>query len=173
MAGISLECVLMIAYAFMLGLIALMLDWAAGNAHRRSLGVSTSGFTYHPAHDRWSCPRVHHLFPVFSDSARGTVIYRAPASACNSCPSKAACTDSTRGREIEMTNLTEYGMKKFRRGVSLTLLVLASLILAVELCRAGGLYPRIILGIMLLLFGSVSLRRAEELMATQTTRSEN
>jgi hypothetical protein len=173
MAGESLECIVMVAYAFALGLIALLLERAAGHAHRRSLGVSTAGFTYHPDYDRWSCPRDQHLFPVFSDTAKGTVIYRAPASACNSCPSKAACTDSTGGREIEISNLTEYGMKKFHRGVSLTLLVLAGLILAVELCRAGGLFPRIILGIMLLLFGSLSLRRAEQLMAIQTTRSES
>ena len=166
MAAVSLECVLMIAYALALGLIALLLEWAAGHAHRRSVAVSTAGFTYHPDHDHWSCPRDQHLFPVFSDSAQGTVVYRAPASACNSCPSKPACTDSTSGREIETTSLTEHGMKKFRRGVSLTLLVLASLILAIELCRTSSLFPRMILGIMLLLFGGLILRKVEELVAT-------
>jgi hypothetical protein len=49
---------------------------------------------------------------VPSDSARRAVIYRASAAACNACPAKAACTDSSQGREIERSNLSEleYGM---------------------------------------------------------------
>jgi len=84
---------------------------------------------------------------VFSDTESGRVIYRAPAATCNTRPSKAACTDSNDDQEIKQSNLSEveYGMKRFHRAVSLTLLVLASLILAVELFRTGGLYPRILL----------------------------
>src|SRR5262250_2939575 len=104
MAGVPLECILMLAYALSLALIALVLEWVAGHAHRRSLRVSTAGFSYHPDRDIWRCPQDQHLFPVFSDSAKGIVIYRAPASACNSCRSKAACTDSNHGREITKTD---------------------------------------------------------------------
>ena len=168
MAGASLECILMLAYALSLGLIALLLEWVAGHAHRRSLRASTGGFTYHPDRDIWSCPRDQHLFPVFSDSVRGKVIYRASASACNTCPSKAACTDSSNGREIER-NLSdvEYGMKRFHRGISLTLLVLASLILIVELFRAGGVYPRLVLAMALLAFCAFIRRLIEQLVATR------
>jgi hypothetical protein len=152
MAGLPLECILMSAYALSLTLIALFLEWVAGHAHRRSLRVSTTGFTYHADRDIGSYPKDQHLFPVFSDSVKGNVIYRAPASACNACPSKAACTDSNHGRQIER-NLTdlEYGMKRFHRAVSLTLLALASLILVVELFRTAGLYPRIMLLVSLAL----------------------
>ncbi len=82
------------------------------------------------------------------------VIYRAPAATCNACPSKPACTDSSHGREIEQNNLSqlEYGMKRFHRAMSLTLVVLSSLILVVELFRTGGLYPRTILALNLTLF---------------------
>src|SRR6516162_4949177 len=154
MAGVPLECVLMLGYAVSLVLIAFLLEWVAHHAHRQSLGLRTAGFTYHPDRDIWKCPEDQHLLPVFSDSARRTVIYRAPAAACNACPSKAACTDSSQGREIERSNLSglEYGMKRFHRAVSLTLLVLASVILAVELVRTGGLYPRIVLAATLTLF---------------------
>jgi hypothetical protein len=154
MAGVPVECILMLGYAVSLALIALLLEWVAHLAHRRSLGISTVGFTYHPDRDIWSCPRDQHLFPVFSDSVRGTVTYRAPAAACNACPSKAACTASSEGREIERGNLSEleHGMKRFHRAVSLTLLVLASVIIVVELFRAGGLYPRIALASTLTLF---------------------
>jgi hypothetical protein len=154
MAGMPLECILMLGYAVSLALIALLLEWIAHHAHRRSLGLSTAGFTYHPEQDIWRCPEDQRLLPVFSDSARRTVTYRAPAAACNVCPCKAACTDSSQGREIERSNLSglEHGMKRFHRALSLTLLVLASVILAVELVRTAGLYPRIVLAATLTLF---------------------
>jgi len=154
MAGVSLECTLMLGYAVSLALIALLLEWAARHAHRRSLELSTAGFTYHPDQDVWRCPKDQHLLPIFSDPIRKTVIYRAPAAACNACPNKGACTDSIQGREIERSDLgeLEYGMKRFHRAVSLTLLVLASLILVVELFRAAGVYSRIVLGATLTLF---------------------
>jgi len=142
MAGLPLECVLMLGYALSLALIAFLIEWMAGHAHRRSLGGSTAGFTYYPDRDVSQCSKDQHLFPVFSDSIRGTVTYRAPAAACNAGPSKAACTDSSHGREIERN--VESEMKRFHRAVSLTLLALASLILFVKLVRPGGLYSRIV-----------------------------
>ena len=154
MDGTSLELVLMLGYAISLALIALLLELAARHTHRRSLGASTAGFTYHPDRDIWSCPRDQHLFPIFSDSAKGVVIYRAPAAACNSCRSKAACTDSDHGREIRKKDFNglEYGMMRFHRVMSITLLVLASLMLFVELFRAGSLFARITLIVVLMLF---------------------
>src|SRR5262245_48025039 len=154
MAGIPVECILMAGYAGGLALIALLLEWVAHHAHRRSLGLSTAGFTYHPDQDIWRCPEDQHLFPVFSDTVKGRVIYRASAATCNACPSKAACTDSNRGREIQRSNVSEleYGIARFHHAVSLTLIVLASVILAVELVRTGGLYPKVVLAAPLALF---------------------
>jgi heme A synthase len=154
MVRLSLEFILMLGYAVSLAFIALLLEWAARHAHRRSLGIATAGFTYHADRDVWKCPQDQHLFPIFSDAARGAVIYRAPAAACNACKSKAACTDSNNGREIERRDLNglEYGMQRFHRAMSLTLLVLASLILVIEFFRAVGLYPRIMLVLVLTLF---------------------
>lgn len=154
MAGVSLEFILMLGYAISLAFIALLLELAARHAHRRSISVSIAGFTYHPDRDIWRCPRDQHLFPIFSDSAKGVVIYRAPASACNHCRSRAACTDSDHGREIERRDLNgvEYGMKRFHRVMSITLLMLASVILIVDLFRSSGLHPRIILIAVLTLF---------------------
>jgi len=154
MAGVPLEYVLMLGYALSLGLIALLLEPVTRLLQRRSVRFSTAGFTYHPDQDIWRCPRDQHLVPVFSDCVNGTVIYRAPAATCNACPSKAACTDSDQGRQIERSSLSEVelGIARFHRGVSLTLLVLASLILVVELVRTGGLLPSIVLAATLTLF---------------------
>ena len=147
MAGVPLECVLLLGYALSLGLIALLLEPVSRLVQRRSVGFSTSGFTYHPDKDIWRCPRDQYLVPVLSDSIRGIMIYRAPAATCNACPSKAACTGSDEGRQIERNSLSEleHGITRFHRALSLTLVVLATLILIVELVRTGGLYPRIVL----------------------------
>src|SRR5215472_1126533 len=134
MVGVPLEYILMLGYACMLALIALVLEGIAHHAHQRSLRSSTVGFTYHPDRDVWRCPKDQHLFPVFSDSAKGKVVYRAPAAICNACMSKAECTDSNDGRAIEVSTPggLEHGITRFHQAVSLTLLVLASLILLVE-----------------------------------------
>ena len=170
MLNVSIEYVLMLGYAVALSIIALLLEMAARHAHQRSLSTSTVGFTYHPERDVWQCPRDQHLFPVFSDSAKGVVVYRAPASACNSCRSKAACTDSSDGREIERrtTNGLEYGMQRFHRAMSLTLLLLASVILVTEMVRAVGLYPRLVLAAVLATFCTVMWRLG---MAMRISRS--
>jgi heme A synthase len=166
MAGVSLEFVLMLGYAISLALIALLLELAARHAHRRSLQTTTAGFTYHPDRDIWRCPQHQHLFPIFSDSAKGVVIYRAPAAACNSCRSKAACTDSNHGRDIERRDLgsVEYGMKRFHHAMSITLLVLASLILGVEAIRESSLYPRIVLIAVLTMFCLIIQRLLAKLL---------
>ena len=93
MAGFSTELVLAIGYAAFLAMAAFILETMARHVHRRCLRLSTVGFTYHPDGDIWRFPREQHLIPISSDSHRGKVIYRAPASACNSCCSKHACTD--------------------------------------------------------------------------------
>lgn len=165
MAGVSVEFMLMLGYALALALIVLLLELAAGHARRRSLGVSTAGFTYHPGQDFWRCPQDQHLFPIFSDSQKGITIYRAPADACNSCMSKAACTDSSGGRQIERNDLSDVGsrMARFHRALSLTLLVLASLILIVELFRTGSPYPRVLLALALVLFCTFIVRLSAQL----------
>ena len=144
MAGLSVEYVMAIGYAVFLGLIALVLEVLARHVRERSVKANTIGFTYHADRDIWSCPRDQHLFPTFADSNPGKVIYRAPASVCNACRSKAACTDSTTGREIERmeSGSVESGMKHFHRGLSLMLLCLSSLILAVEFFRTGNVNAR-------------------------------
>lgn len=159
MSELPVECVLALGYAAFLALVAFLLELGGRHAYRRSLQTSTTGFTYHPERDIWRCPEDQHLFPVFSDSLKGTRVYKAPASACNSCRSKAACTDSNSGREIMRieTETVEYGMKRFHRGLSLMLLFLAILILAVEIFRMPGESVRFTLAVGLILLCAVEL----------------
>ncbi len=156
----------MLGYAIALALIALLLELAARHAHRRSLSISTAGFTYHLDRDIWRCPEEQHLFPAFSDWSKKTVVYRAPASTCNACRRKADCTDSNNGREIERKTSSglEYGMQRFHRAMSVTLLVLASLILVVEIFRTKGFYPRLMLAGVLAVFCIAVLHMAKALL---------
>ena len=55
MPGVSIEFILMLGYAVLLGAVALLLEFAARHAHRRSLSISTTGFTYHADKDMWKC----------------------------------------------------------------------------------------------------------------------
>lgn len=161
----SIEFLLMLGYAVFLAFIALCLELAARHAHRRSLSMRTAGFTYHAERDIWRCPEDQHLFPVFSDPVKAVTVYRSSAATCNACKSKPACTDSDAGREIERRDLAglEYGMQRFHRTISLTLLVLASLILVIEFCRTTGLYPRAILACVFTTFCVTIWRLSMEL----------
>jgi len=171
MHGVSIEFILYLGYALFLAFIALLLELVAGHAHRRSATISTVGFTYHADRDIWECPRDQHLFPVFSDAVKKTVTYRASADICNSCPSKAACTDSNNGRTIERKSVEslQYGMQRFHRAISLTLLTLATLILAVEAYRTPSFYPRATLIAILFLFGLLGLRLSATLSPEHKT----
>lgn len=164
MAGASLEFFLMLGYAISLALIALLLECASRHAHRRSLRTTTAGSTYHPDRDLWRCLRTS-IYSRSSLIPQRASLSTALPTACNSCRSKAACTDSNHGREIERRDLksVEFGMKRFHHAMSITLLVLACLILGVEAIRDSGLYPRIILIAALTMFCVIIQRLSAKL----------
>jgi hypothetical protein len=154
MQDVSVKFVLMLSYAVVLAAVAFLLERAARHTHKRSLRISTVGFTYHPDRDIWRCPEEQHLFPVFTDWTKKTAVYQAPASACNACKRKESCTDSNDGRRVErrLSGDLEYGMQRFHRVFSITLLVLASLLLVIDIFVPAGLYPKIGLTVVLLVF---------------------
>lgn len=148
----SPEALLAGGYAIFLLFAALAIEWLSAHTHRRSLRYRTAGFTYHEQHDHWECPEGQHLWPHEFDHERRLVRYRAKAHICNRCPLKSACTDSDHGREIvrplDPWPHSEAG--RFHRGLSLTLVVLALLVIVVGAARnhdaadAGGLLALLI-----------------------------
>jgi hypothetical protein len=175
MTSFSLETVLMLAYAVLLGLVALVLEVAARHAHRRSLETPNIGFTYHAERDVFRCPENQHLFPVFSHPAGPSTVYRAPASTCNACRSKHACTDSNEGREVHRhhPNLMQAGMQRFHRAFSITLLVLACLLLLVELFRAPGVRDKLLVAAVLTVFSVAISRFSRELREASAPSSQS
>ena len=150
-------------YAVALLLGAGALEWLSAHTHRRSLRYRTAGFTYDARQDSWECPEGQHLWPHEFDHERRLVRYRAKAHICNGCPSKNACTDSDRGREVvrplDPWPHSEAG--RFHRGISLMLVALAAMVLIVAGARNNAPAEAAMLGAVLtatLVTGRILLR---------------
>ena len=150
----SVEALLAAAYGTGLVVAALALEWLSAHTHRRSLRYRTAGFEYLADHDAWVCPEGEHLWPHEFDEQRRLVRYRARAHVCNGCPVKHRCTDSDEGREIarplDPWPHSEAG--RFHRGLALTLIALAMLVLVVGLARNHAPEEVAVLGALLGVF---------------------
>ena len=135
--GIHIEVILAGGYALLLVGVSAILEWIARHSHRRSEHYRNSGFIYKRKEDVWQCPTGHHLTREQTDFERKIATYRAPAHKCNHCHCKPDCTDSDDGRVLEsrMDSWLQSELSRFHRGVSLTLLALAVLILMLEMLR--------------------------------------
>ena len=144
---IDIEVFLSCAYAVFLVLVAFSLELAARYSHHRSKRVRLSGFRYHPHLDLWECPTGQHLWPVASDPYRRLNRYRAHAHVCTACSIKDLCTESDRGRELEHNpnSWLESEVQRFHRGMSLSILVLAALLLIFEMIRYQTLTDLLVL----------------------------
>lgn len=65
------------------------------------------------------------------------VTYRAPAHVCNACHCRGNYTDSEDGRRIKhrLDSWLQSELRRFHRGISVVLLLLAGLILAAQMSR--------------------------------------
>ncbi len=137
MSGIHAEVLLAVGYVIFLLLVAGGMELLARHSHRRSEQSHVTGFKYNRQFDVWECPTGQRLRRTEFDRERRILRYRAPSHICNSCSVKGKCTDSDDGREIEhrLDSWLESEIRRFHRGISLALLLLAGLILAVEIVR--------------------------------------
>jgi hypothetical protein len=171
MFGVHIEVVLAASYAIVLVGIAFILELLARHSHQRSERYRNSGFVYMQDMDVWECPASRQLRRTATDHQRRVVHYRAPADACNACSLKKNCTDSDDGRLLKrhMDSWIESELRRFHRGISLVLLVLATLILVAETVRHGE--PREVLVVVCLL---VPIGLAEtQLFVSFFTRQES
>jgi hypothetical protein len=139
--GMHVEVFLALIYALFLAGVAFLLERLARRSQRRAEGYRNSGFIYFRELDYWECPAGHQLVQLHTDHQRRIILYRAPASACNSCSLKLNCTDSDEGRVLErrLDTWIESELRRFHRGLSLALLLLATIILLAEIVR----YPQV------------------------------
>jgi hypothetical protein len=154
------EVFLMAGYAVFLLAVAVGLDLLARHSHNRSERYRTAGFTYHHNSDAWVCPEDQILTRSEVDHERRLVRYRGRPQICNHCPTKEDCTDSDDGREvvraIDPWPHSEAG--RYHRGISLSVIAVAVLILAAELIRNHNPPELLVLGAALAVTATMARR---------------
>ena len=135
MNSIHTEVLLASGYALFLVVLATCLERMGRHTHQRSRQYQTAGFTYHRQLNVWECPAGQFLKLWAFDSQRQVAQFRAEAKSCNSCVLKKHCTDSEDGRNLEhhLDSWLQSEVRRFHRGISLALLLLAGLILVLEM----------------------------------------
>ncbi len=136
-SSVHIEVLFAVGYAIFLVGAAFVLELLARHSHKRSENYRNSGFVYRQKMDLWECPVGRQLLRTETDYQRRIVHYRAPADACNACYLKNNCTDSNNGRRLEsrLDSWVESELRRFHRGISLALLLLATVILVAETVR--------------------------------------
>src|SRR5215813_5392564 len=131
------EVLLALAYALLLIGIAFALELVARKSHQRAEDYRHAGFVHFQELDYFECPAGHQLVQLRVDYEQRKVSYQAPADACNSCSLKLNCTDSDTCRVVErrMDTWIESELRRFHRGISMTLLLLATVLLGAEALR--------------------------------------
>jgi hypothetical protein len=154
-SGVHVEVVLAASYAIFLVAVAFVLELLARHSHKRSERYRNSGFVYFQKMDLWECPAGRQLLRAETDYQRRIVHYRAPADACNACSLKNNCTDSNEGRLLEsrLDSWLESELRRFHRGISLALLLLATVILLAETVRHAEARELLIVGTLLIPVG--------------------
>ena len=160
MRGSDVEVLLGAGYAIFLALVAAALELLARHSHQRTQRVRTVGFSYHADLDVWQCPNGKQLYRAEAIRESTVVRYRALAHQCNSCPIKHRCTDSDEGRviEVQRDSWLQSELRNFHRGLSLTLLLLADLILVVTILRQNDTRDQLLLALPLLCITGAGLR---------------
>lgn len=159
------EILLACSYAGFLVLVASVLELTARYVHGRAQRSSTHGFTFIPEHDAWKCPAGRHLHRESGPETFRIVKYRAQSNHCNACSLKPGCTDSNSGRVLEhqIESWMESGIRRFHRGMSLALLVLAAMILTIEIARHPQRTEQMVLGAFALSLGVACMHLARSL----------
>lgn len=160
MGGMRIEVLLAAGYAVALVAIAAAIEFLARRSHQRSESFHVAGFKYHPQFDAWECPTGQRLRRSKVNHKRRIVHYRAPFHACNCCASKKNCTDSDEGREIEhrLDSWLESEIRRFHRGMSLALVLLAALILGIEAARDSNGKELVVLGSLFVPVAATEIR---------------
>jgi hypothetical protein len=168
-SGVHAEVVLAASYAIFLVGVAFVLELLARHSHNRSERYRNFGFVYFHEMDLWECPAGRQLLRIETDYQRRIVHYRAPAEACNACSLKNNCTDSNDGRLLKshLDSWVESELRRFHRGISLVLLLLATSILVAAAVRHGAPRDLLIVGCLLLPIGLAGTKLLASFLTSQ------
>jgi hypothetical protein len=170
--GVHIEIVLAASYAIFLTTVAVGLELLARHSHKRSEQYRNSGFTYFADRDAWECPAGQQLHRQATDHQRRIVHYRASPDACNRCSLKNNCTDSNEGRVLKrhLDSWIESELRRFHRGLSMTLLLLAAIILSAAGIRHSGHQELLVIGSLLFPISLVETKLVFSFLSRKTDR---
>jgi hypothetical protein len=166
----DLEVWLLLGYAVVV-LAGARLTEALAQVHfRRARRAAEHGFRYDVDADHYHCPHGERLSLHVIDSAARVAVYRAPASTCAECPSKATCTPHDEGRHIyrPLAEWAETDVGRFHQCISLFMAGGSSALSLIAIMRWAG---RPGIGLLVLVFVvslGVAWRDALRLYASRT-----
>jgi len=157
-------------YAASLLLVAVALEAVARASSERIHRTKTIGFRFHGQLDAWQCSEGTFLWRQETDPVAGVIRYGAKAEICNACSKKSVCTDSDRGRSLlrPLHGWPHSEMARFQRMISLSLMVLAVLLCAVEAIRQERWAVQLAFGAGLLLAAALAWREWKRVRAVRT-----
>lgn len=168
--GVHIEIVFAASYAIFLTAVALGLELLARHSHKRSERYRNSGFIYFQDRDAWECPAGQQLLRQGTGIQRRIVHYRASADACNRCALKNNCTDSNEGRILKshLDSWVESELRRFHRGISITLLLLAAIILSAAAIRHSAHYELLVVASLLFPISMVETKLVFSFLSRKT-----
>jgi hypothetical protein len=137
---VDLEVWLLVGYAVAVLAGARLMEALAQMHFRRAGRSAEQGFSYHRDEDHYRCPHGARLSLHLIDHEERVAVYRAPASTCADCPSKAACTPHEEGRHIyrPLAEWAETDVGRFHQWLSLVMAGGATALSVIALVRWAG-----------------------------------
>lgn len=137
--ALHLDALLVAGYVIFLLLASMAIELMARVTHHHAERFRTAGFQYHKHNDAWRCSQGNYLWRDKVDGKNRLVSYRANAQVCNGCAIKYLCTNSNEGRELlrPLDPWPHSEVGHFYRGISLTLIAIAGLLLLIDVILHG------------------------------------
>jgi hypothetical protein len=136
----DLEVWLLLGYAVAVLAGARVTEALARTHFRRAHRFAERGFVYDADADHYHCPHGERLSLHVIDADERVAVYRAPASSCAECPSKAACTPHDEGRHMyrPLAEWAETDVGRFHQWLSLLMAGSATALSLVAIARWAG-----------------------------------
>ena len=136
----DLEAWLLLGYAVTVLAGARVTEALARTHFRRARRFAERGFVYDADADHYHCPHGERLSLHVIDSDERVAVYRAPASSCAECPSKADCTPHDEGRHVyrPLAEWAETDVGRFHQWLSVVMAGSATALSLIALVRWVG-----------------------------------
>jgi hypothetical protein len=136
----DLETWLIVGYVGVVLAGARICEALARTHFARARRYAERGFEYDEAEDHYRCPQGERLALHLIEPDNRLAVYRAPASRCNECPSKASCTPHDEGRHIyrPLAEWAETDVGRFHLRFSVLMFAAGVVVSLAGLARWGG-----------------------------------